>query len=57
LNLLPGDICELYNLDDDPLELTNLYGDPAQIARVRDLTSRIQAWQQRTGDNLKLPVI
>ena len=31
--------------------------DPAQIGRVRDLTNRIQAWQQRTGDDLKLPVI
>jgi arylsulfatase A-like enzyme len=57
LNLSPGDICELYNLDDDPLELTNLYDDPAQIGRIRDLTNRIQAWQQSTGDDLKLPVI
>ena len=56
LNLSPGDICELYNLNDDPLELSNLYDDPAQIGRVRDLTSRIQAWQQRTGDDLKLSV-
>ncbi|KAA1300790.1 MAG: hypothetical protein EGP04_07490, partial [SAR202 cluster bacterium] len=57
LNLSPGDVCELYDLNGDPLELTNLYDDPAQIGRVRDLTNRIQAWQQRTGDDLKLPVI
>ena len=57
LNLSPGDVCELYDLNGDPLELTNLYDDAAQVGRGRDLTNRIQAWQQRTGDDLKLPVI
>ena len=57
LNLSRGDTCELYDLDNDPWELTNLYDHPAQIGRVRDMTKRIQDWQNRTGDKLELPVI
>ena len=57
LNLSPGDKCELYDLNDDPLELTNLYDNPAHAGRVRDMTNRIQTWQKRTGDKLSLPVI
>jgi len=57
LNLSPGDTCELYDLNNDPLELTNLYDSPVHADRVRDMTGRIQAWQERTGDVLELPVI
>ena len=51
LNLSPGDQCELYNLNTDPHEQTNLYDDPAQKNRIQDLSSRIKAWQERTGDD------
>jgi len=57
LNLSPGDTCELYDLNNDPFELTNLYDSPVHADRVRDMTGRIQAWQERTGDVLELPVI
>jgi len=57
LNLSPGDTCELYDLNNDPWELTNLYDHPAQIGRVRDMTKRVQDWQNRTGDKLEFPVI
>ena len=54
LNLSPGDQCELYDLNTDPHEHQNLYDDPSQKDRVRDLASRIQAWQERTGDETTL---
>ena len=56
LNLSPDDTCELYDLNSDPLELTNLYTDADQADRVRDMTARIKDWQQRTGDDLELGV-
>ena len=56
LNLSPGDQCELYDLNTDPYEQENLYDDPAQKDRIRDLASRILAWQERTEDNTSLLV-
>ncbi len=41
---------ELYNLKDDPLERTNLYGRDQYRTIVGELWSRIVAWQQQTGD-------
>ncbi len=55
LNLSPDDQCELYDLNGDPCEMVNLYGDPAQRGRVRDLASRLAAWQERTRDAVALP--
>ncbi len=54
LNLSPDDICELYDLNTDPLELTNLYDHPDHIDRVRDMTNRMREWQHRVGDKLDL---
>lgn len=56
MNLSPGDLCELYDLNNDPLELTNLYADSEHADRVRDMTTRMKDWQQRTGDDLQLGV-
>ena len=56
LNLSPGDTCELYDLNSDPLELTNLYADAEHADRVRDMTMRMKDWQRRTGDELELGV-
>ena len=56
LNLSPGDLCELYDLNSDPLELTNLYAEAEYADRVRDMTARMRGWQQRTGDELELGV-
>ena len=55
LNLSPVDQCELYNLNADPHEQANLYDEPGQRDRVRDLVSRIRRWQERTGDKTPLP--
>jgi choline-sulfatase len=41
-----GDICQLYDLQSDPLERTNLIGDPQYAAVCRDLEARVLAdWQ------------
>ena len=55
LNLCPGDQCELFDLNTDPYEETNLFNDPAQKDRIRDMTARIRMWQHRTGDTALLP--
>lgn len=54
LNLFHGDAPELYDLNTDPGELRNLARDPAHGDRVRELTSRILAWQKRTKDTMTL---
>ena len=57
LNLVPGDRAELYDLNADPYEQVNLAGEPAHRERVRDLASRLRAWQERTGDTARLSEI
>jgi arylsulfatase A-like enzyme len=55
LNLCAGDQCELFDMNTDPHELNNLYNDPAQRDRIRDLAARIRFWQIQTGDKAPLP--
>ena len=55
LNLCAGDRCELYDLNSDPHEMNNLFDDPAQRDRVRDMAARIRIWQQRAADTAPLP--
>ena len=55
LNLCAGDQCELYDLNSDPHEMSNLFDDPAQADRIRDMAARIRIWQHRTGDTAPLP--
>jgi len=40
----PGGFGELYNLDDDPWEMTNLYFRPEHAARVRELERDLLDW-------------
>jgi arylsulfatase A-like enzyme len=54
LNLSPDDLCELYDLSRDPMELVNLYDRPEHAERVADMTGRMRAWQVRVGDDLDL---
>jgi len=56
LNLLHNGQSELYNLNDDPHEQVNLFGQPEHQERVRDLAARVRAWQEHTGDMVTLPV-
>jgi arylsulfatase len=55
LALCAGDQCELYDLNNDPYEQTNLFNDPAQQDRVRDMAARIRVWQVQTGDTAPIP--
>ena len=57
LNLSPVDRCELYDLNTDPHEQENLFDDPHERARRRDLADRIRHWQERTGDPVTLPTV
>lgn len=57
LNLCPADQCELYDLNNDPHEMNNLYDDPAQRDRIRDMGARIRIWQSATGDEVDLPKV
>lgn len=41
---------ELYHLDEDPWELSNLIDDPSHAARVADLSQRLEQWMQDTED-------
>ena len=55
LNLCAGDQGELFDLRSDPYEQTNLFDDPAQRDRIRDMAARIRMWQYETGDAAALP--
>jgi arylsulfatase A-like enzyme len=56
LSLYQDDHCELFDLITDPHELRNLFSDPAQKERIRQLSARLGDWQCRSGDSLKIPL-
>ena len=49
--------CELFDLNTDPYEMTNLYDDPAQRDRIRGMAARIRVWQDDMGDTAALPTV
>ncbi len=55
LNLCVGDQCELFDLNSDPLEFTNLFNDPKHKDRIRTMGARIRLWQNQTSDTAPLP--
>ena len=55
LNLCAGDQCELFDLNNDPYEETNLFDDPAHRDRAREIAARIRLWQHETNDHAPLP--
>ena len=55
LSLCAGDQPELYGLNADPYELTNLYNDLDQVDRIRDMAARVRKWQMETSDTAPLP--
>jgi arylsulfatase A-like enzyme len=56
LNLSPVDQCELYDLNADPYELSNLYAAPEHQSRIAQIAARLRAWQARVADSAQLPV-
>ncbi len=45
---------ELYNLEEDPIEVRNLASDPQYRSLIRDLTARIRRWQEEVADTVDL---
>ena len=55
LNLCAGDQCELFDLNTDPYEENNLFDDPGQRDRIRDMAARLRVWQHLTDDTAQMP--
>ena len=55
LNLCANDQCELFDLNNDPYEETNLFNDPAQRDRIRIMSAKIRLWQLDVNDTAPLP--
>jgi arylsulfatase A-like enzyme len=51
-NWSPNDLCELYDLETDPGERTNLVDDPAYTDVQAGLHRRLIAWMEAEGDEL-----
>lgn len=47
---------ELYDLDEDPYEFSNLASDPSHQEVLHDLQSRLLAWRERTDDAFLEPL-
>lgn len=45
---------ELYDLEHDPLELSNLAAEPGHAARLAEFRTEVLAWMQETGDEGKI---
>ncbi len=50
-------VVRLYNLKDDPHELTDLAADPQQVVRIRDLFQRLRELQRSLDDELDLSAV
>jgi arylsulfatase A-like enzyme len=48
------DAWELYDLDQDPMELNNVYGDPAYSSVATELTQELDRLRRRYGDSGEL---
>jgi arylsulfatase A-like enzyme len=57
LCLRDKDLPQLYNLNDDPYETTNLFGDPTCMYKVESLAREIREWQNETGDTVGIPYL
>jgi arylsulfatase A-like enzyme len=57
LNCSPLGEHELYDLNADPWETTNLAWRGELRGRMGDLAGRIRHWQTRTGDTVELPTL
>ena len=54
LILGPGMRGELYDMNADPCEETNLFDEPRSIPRIRDMRDRLEIWQSENRDTLDL---
>jgi arylsulfatase A-like enzyme len=51
-----GDLDELYDLANDPWELTNVAADPAYGDVLADMRARLMDWSIRTEDGRPVPL-
>ena len=51
-----GDLDELYDLVNDPWELTNVAADPAHAPVLAELRLHLADWSIRTEDNPPVPL-
>jgi arylsulfatase A-like enzyme len=49
-------VTQLFDLQDDPYELTNLADQPQQVERIKSLTAELDRWQKELGDKAPLVV-
>ncbi len=54
LCLCERDKSQLFDLNSDPYETHNLFGEEGHADRVRDLAQRIRAWQKTVKDEVKV---
>jgi len=54
LCLSEKDKSQLYNLNNDPYETTNLFPDPQFSVIIKELSLKIREWQIKTDDKLEL---
>ncbi|NTV38128.1 MAG: hypothetical protein HGA82_02955, partial [Anaerolineales bacterium] len=54
LCLCERDKSQLFDLNTDPYETRNLYGEESQMDRVHDLSQRIRAWQESVKDTVSV---
>ncbi|MEE8362714.1 MAG: sulfatase-like hydrolase/transferase [Dehalococcoidia bacterium] len=57
LTLCAADQGELFDLNSDPSETTNLFDEPEHRDRIRAMAARIHLWQQQSGDTAPLPSV
>lgn len=57
LTLCACDQGELFDLDADPGETTNLFDRPEHRDRIRLMAARLRVWQGRYGDSAPLPAV
>jgi arylsulfatase A-like enzyme len=55
LNCSPLGEHELYNLNDDPREVTNLAAQQGMRPTMKNLAARLRRWQESTSDEVALP--
>lgn len=56
-NLSPRDQYELYDPGSDPYRRFNLFDEPSQRDRMRDMAARNRIWRAKTGDEMALPSV
>ena len=52
----PEERDELYDLEADPAELTNVVSDPVNATVIAEMRARLEAWRSATGEGPRVPL-